>query len=58
MHPSQVLGEIKKFLKNSVNSESFDEQEALARLAFVQLRALRHSRAGAKRIYGNELSIS
>ncbi len=58
IHPSQVLGEIKKFLKNSTNAGDFDEQEVLARLAFVQLRAVRHSRAGAKRIYGNELAVS
>ncbi len=58
MHPSQALVIIKKFLKNAVKSVDFDEQGILARLAFVQLKALRHSHAGAKRIYGNELAIS
>ncbi|NBQ53992.1 MAG: hypothetical protein EBU49_10480, partial [Proteobacteria bacterium] len=58
MHPSQALAIIKKFLKNAVKSVDFDEQVVLARLAFVQLKALRHSHAGAKRIYGNELAIS
>lgn len=58
MHPSQALAIIKKFLKNAVKSVDFDEQGVLARLAFVQLKALRHSHAGAKRIYGNELAVS
>ncbi len=58
MHPQQVLGFIKKFLKNATKSMDFDEQEALAKLAFVQLKSLRHHRAGAKRIYGNELGVS
>ena len=58
MHPPQILGDIKKFLKNSANSADFDEQEVLAKLAFVQLRSLRHSRAGAKRIYASELPVS
>ena len=58
MHPPQVLSVIKKYLKHAAKSLDFDEQAALARLAFVQLKALRHSHAGAKRIYGNELTIA
>lgn len=58
MHPSDTLDVIRDFLKKSSNSSDFDEQDALARLAFVQLRALRHSHAGARRIYRDELRIS
>lgn len=55
MHPPQVMPVIRKFLKKQEKSADFDEQSTLARLAWVQLKAMRHSHAGAKRIYGVEI---
>lgn len=58
MHPPQVIALIENFIKKSLKLNDFDEQEMLAKLAFVQLKSLRHSRAGAKLIYNNELGNS
>ena len=55
MHPPQAVSIIRKFLKKAESGQDFDEQAILARLAWVQLKALRHNRAGAKRIYGAEI---
>ena len=55
MHPPQVITMIRKFVKKEERSPDFDEQATLARLAWVQLKAMRHSHAGAKRIYGVEI---
>ncbi|MEY4630004.1 MAG: hypothetical protein RIQ81_124 [Pseudomonadota bacterium] len=55
VHPPQVAQIIRKYLKSLIKSVDFDEQAMLARLAWVQLKAVRHSHAGAKRIYGTEI---
>lgn len=56
IHPNQVVGIVESFIKKSIKSGDFDEQAMLARLAFVQLKSLRHSRAGARLIYSSELT--